>query len=42
MSSSDIDKMLKMSERILEQNANIYFEPFFENSVNFAPVFEKN
>ena len=41
LSSSTIDKRLKIFGPIFEQNANINFEPIFEKSVNFGPIFEK-
>ena len=42
LSSSTIDKMFEIFGPIFEQNANINFEPIFEQNVNFGPIFEKN
>ena len=33
--------MFKIFEPIFEQNANVNFEPIFEQNVNFDPIFEK-
>ena len=41
LSSSTIDKMFEIFGPIFEQNANINFEPIFEKSVNFGPIFKK-
>ena len=42
MTSSAIDKIFEIFRPIFEQNANVNFEPIFEQNVNFGPVFEKN
>ena len=42
MTSSAIDKMFEYFGPIFEQNANVNFEPIFEQNVNFGPIFEKN
>ena len=34
--------MFKIFGPIFEQNANINFEPIFEQNVNFGPILEKN
>ena len=34
--------MFEIFGPIFEQNANINFEPIFEQNVNFGPIFEKN
>ena len=39
---SAIDKMFEIFGPIFEQNANVNFEPIFEQNVNFGPIFEKN
>ena len=39
VSSSTIDKMFGP---IFEQNANVNFEPIFEQNANFGPIFEKS
>ena len=42
MTSSAIDKMFEYFGPIFEQNANVNFEPIFEQNVNFGPILEKN
>ena len=42
MTSSAIDKMFEYFGPIFEQNANVNFEPIFEQNVNFGPICEKN
>ena len=42
VTSSTIDKMFEIFGPIFEQNANVNFEPIFEQDVNFRPIFEKN
>ena len=39
MTSSAIDKIFGL---IFEQNANVNFEPIFEQNANFGPIFEKS
>ena len=34
--------MFEIFVPIFEQNANMNFEPIFEQNVNFGPFFEKN
>ena len=42
VTSSAIDKMFEIFGPIFEQNANVNFEPIFEQNVNFGSIFEKN
>ena len=42
LTSSTIDKMFENFGPIFEQNANINFEPIFEQNINFGPIFEKD
>ena len=42
VTSSGIDKMFEIFGPIFEQNANVNFEPIFEQNVNFGLIFEKN
>ena len=41
VTSSAIDKIFEIFGPIFEQNANVNFEPIFEQNVNFGPIFEK-
>ena len=42
VTSSAIDKMFEIFGPIFEQNANVNFEPIFEQNVNFGPIFVKS
>ena len=42
VTSCAIDKMFEIFGPIFEQNANVDFEPIFEQNVNFGPIFEKS
>ena len=42
MTSSCIGKMSEIFGPNFEQNANVNFEPIFEQNINFGPIFEKN
>ena len=42
MTSSAIDKIFEIFGPFYEQNANVNFEPIFEQNVNFGPIFVKS
>ena len=42
MSSPTIDKLFEFFSPLFEQNANVNFEPIFEQNANFGPIFEKS
>ena len=42
VTSSAIDKIFEIFGPIFEQNANVNFEPIFEQNVNFDPIFKKS
>ena len=41
MTSSAIDKIFEIFGPISEKNANVNFEPIFEQNANFVPIFGK-
>ena len=41
VTSTAIDKVFEIFGHFFEQNANVNFEPIFEQKVNFSPIFEK-
>ena len=41
LTSSANDKIFEIFGPVFEQNAITDFEPIFEESVNFGPIFEK-